>query len=92
MGMQSPSTLLKIPSASCRESPKCKEVFYCNSLANPQQAAGLAHAVHFQEAPSLMVESFTEIHSDNRKILLFYFRFCGNKATERLEFREAFCV
>jgi len=29
---------LKIAAASCRESPKCKEADYCNSLANPQQA------------------------------------------------------
>jgi hypothetical protein len=30
-----PTQKLKIPAASCRESPKCEEVFYCNSLANP---------------------------------------------------------
>ena len=60
---------------------------------NAKRGYGDAIPLHaFQEAPSLMVGSFTEIHSDNRKILLFCFRFCGNRITERLEFREAFCV
>jgi hypothetical protein len=31
---------LKNPAASCRESPKCKEVYYCNSLANPAASYG----------------------------------------------------
>ena len=39
---------LKIPAASCRESPKCKEVFIVIRSLTPQQATGNALAVHFQ--------------------------------------------
>ena len=31
---------MKIPAASCRESPKCKEVNYCNSLALSRSLSG----------------------------------------------------
>ncbi len=39
--LESPRRYLKIPAESCRESPKCKEVYYCNSPA-PLNPSGCA--------------------------------------------------
>ena len=66
-----------------RESPKCKEVFYCNSLANPAASCGECarcafsrdKTLHPARLPMLMSVSFlkattTDVANSGRKVKL----------------------